>query len=451
VRRNRHGEEWSLPKGKRQAGEEWTATALREVKEETGCEVRLGTFAGCLAYDAGGRAKVILFWNMEWVSGGPGEESDSETKPDTEAVPEVSEVRWCSVKEALESLTHEEQRELLKQAADGGVFCGCLSVGGGGAPPAAACLQFPVGAGFPCCCQVSRWRRFRIGPSGRRLLDEWPSRVAAMQSVLNHPALPPTAVTDCRAALALLLKACCALRKNHAERAWVLAHAAERLGTRALAFHNTTAHRDRAHSVQQEGNGKLKEWRLKAFRRHMGKYQAAAGRTAPAALAQELADLLEEAQRVLHGHFDNEGFKRSVQQGHFTAIVWSAVVLTAVGIVILIALPLAQDLAPRFLDLAWFLAAAGVVFGSLGACFSMLIAAFKDRPALRIPDVLYSSSVTSLRIATGAVAGLAILFLPDLAGIELTGQANRIEMSPLLAFVAGFSERLVVNSLSRFT
>ena len=64
IHRTRHGGEWSLPKGKVKAGESWEQAALREVKEETGCDVHLGKFAGSTQYCTDGNEKHVFFWQM---------------------------------------------------------------------------------------------------------------------------------------------------------------------------------------------------------------------------------------------------------------------------------------------------------------------------------------------------------------------------------------------------
>jgi len=59
-----HYNDWTLPKGKREPGETWQETALREVFEETGCQAQLESFAGATAYAFQAIPKVVLFWNM---------------------------------------------------------------------------------------------------------------------------------------------------------------------------------------------------------------------------------------------------------------------------------------------------------------------------------------------------------------------------------------------------
>ena len=102
-----HRKDWSLPKGKLDEGERWEDAAIREVREETGCEARILSFAGVVHYVPKKTPKVVLYWNMELVRQGKLETPD-----------EVDEVEWLTVKEALKRLDHEAERELLLEAVE---------------------------------------------------------------------------------------------------------------------------------------------------------------------------------------------------------------------------------------------------------------------------------------------------------------------------------------------
>ena len=104
VHRSRYGD-WTLPKGKLKRGEPWHHAALREVKEETGCDAELGEFAGCVSYLVDGQPKVVLYWHMEL-------ERECGFCPSEE----VQQVVWLTPVEALERLDYPAERELLRSA-----------------------------------------------------------------------------------------------------------------------------------------------------------------------------------------------------------------------------------------------------------------------------------------------------------------------------------------------
>jgi len=103
IHRSRY-DDWSLPKGKLIEKESWEEAAIREVKEETGCDARITGFAGSVSYQAKGIAKIVLFFTMEALR----ESAFTD-------VSEVKEVLWLSPEEALRRLDYERERALLSR------------------------------------------------------------------------------------------------------------------------------------------------------------------------------------------------------------------------------------------------------------------------------------------------------------------------------------------------
>jgi 8-oxo-dGTP diphosphatase len=101
-------DDWSLPKGKLDAGESWEDAALREVEEEIGLRCRLGEELDPVEYrDRKQRAKVVRYWLME-------PENDVTFTPNDE----VDELRWLAPDEAVGVLSYPRDAELVRAAAE---------------------------------------------------------------------------------------------------------------------------------------------------------------------------------------------------------------------------------------------------------------------------------------------------------------------------------------------
>jgi 8-oxo-dGTP pyrophosphatase MutT (NUDIX family)/phosphohistidine phosphatase SixA len=103
VHRSRY-DDWTLPKGKREAGESLPACAVREVQEETGASIRLGAPLDQIGYDQGGTPKRVDWWSGAVVTVVP-------RAPDHE----VDVVSWLPLRAALSRLTFEHDRFLVRQ------------------------------------------------------------------------------------------------------------------------------------------------------------------------------------------------------------------------------------------------------------------------------------------------------------------------------------------------
>lgn len=96
-------DDWSLPKGKLEPGEEWEAAAAREVEEEAGVRVRLGEELEPVHYtDNRGRPKTVRYWVMT-VAG------DAGFAPNEE----VDQIAWLAPHEAVACLSYPHDRDLL--------------------------------------------------------------------------------------------------------------------------------------------------------------------------------------------------------------------------------------------------------------------------------------------------------------------------------------------------
>ena len=110
-RRERDGRTWTLPKGTPKRDESTEQTALREVTEETGLEVRIIRPLESIEYwfvqSARRIHKTVHYFLME-PAGGDLSRHDHE----------FDQVKWVDFGEAASVLTFETERALVARAAD---------------------------------------------------------------------------------------------------------------------------------------------------------------------------------------------------------------------------------------------------------------------------------------------------------------------------------------------
>jgi 8-oxo-dGTP diphosphatase len=98
-------EDWSLPKGKLDAGEGFEQAALREVEEETGMRAEPSIELSSVSYrDRKGRTKLVRYWLMRPLEG--------EFAPGSE----VDELRWLDPDAATEQLSYQHDADLVREA-----------------------------------------------------------------------------------------------------------------------------------------------------------------------------------------------------------------------------------------------------------------------------------------------------------------------------------------------
>jgi ADP-ribose pyrophosphatase YjhB (NUDIX family) len=94
--------EWLLPKGHVENGEDCRATAVREVKEETGVFARVLAPMEISEIQLTKKKILVQYYLMEMIA--------------QEASPERRRLEWVTFDEAIQRISHESNRILLQEA-----------------------------------------------------------------------------------------------------------------------------------------------------------------------------------------------------------------------------------------------------------------------------------------------------------------------------------------------
>ncbi len=414
VLRDRYGTEWALPKGKRAPGESWQETALREVREETGLSPTIVGLAGASTYVANGSPKLVVYWRMR-VHEVPAFVPNEETKR----------LDWLTPEEAVMRLSHPDQSELVSTVYGQDVV-----------PAASSWLARAWRTRAASVVQATRWHRlvaevdaYRGEVEGRALIQQ---RLGA--------ALP--------AILSLLTRARQAVEGGDIDRGWRCLHTARRL--ELLGLDDSELHAA-AETIRDEAE-KLDGWRKKAVTSLVTPKDATAP---PLSKVFRAATLRDE-------HYDNQAYKDALRRGHAVrlAIVLGAVVAALfvwvktgalsgadwAHVVDLTGATVIDRTGAPLVDLYKALVSV-VIFGLLGATVSAVLAAPGSRGTTRIPETASTVRVTVLRLFMGPAAAILLYFVcqSKLAKSIFRFDAADAYTVLAIAFVAGFSERLVLR------
>jgi 8-oxo-(d)GTP phosphatase len=108
-----HRQDWSLPKGKLEAGEHAVTAAVRETLEETGYRVSLGRPLTTLRYPVDGQRKQVRYWSAQ-VASAPADDGPATLGATTG---EIDDVEWLEYDTARAQLTYPRDARLLREVA----------------------------------------------------------------------------------------------------------------------------------------------------------------------------------------------------------------------------------------------------------------------------------------------------------------------------------------------
>ena len=396
VHRPKH-DDWSLPKGKLKEGESWQEAAEREVTEETGCIGRLDSPAGSIAYTANGRPKVVLFWHMDLAEAGELQPTD-----------EVDRVAWWTPAQAAARLDHPRERDLVRRAD-----------GLHGLTPPSWFRSW-----------VGRW----LGGSERLAADLVSYRLEIEQLLEKCRDQGPPCERWAGDIEQLLDKASESLKAYDTETAWRCLHAAQRVELLCLAETSPDRLRAEAERILAEGRTKLTGWRKECVVALLCDGDALKGDKALS------VDEVRAAGHILHEHYGNmynkiRTFMRQVGV--------AAAGLIALGLALVLYVILGPPLVGEGASAEGPHAVIRVIlFGMMGALLSTVLPGVRPK----VPDQLSALLGALFRPIIGGVSALVIyVFL--MSGILAFGDAMSPALVLAVAFVSGFSDRLVLRAV----
>ena len=404
VQRARYGD-WSLPKGKPKEGESWEETALREVKEETGCDAKITCFAGTIQYKVECDAKIVFFWNMTLLK-------ESPLKPSEE----VRSVSWLAPDQAIKKLSHHEARALLRQ-----VFRNRRTVFF-----ASLFRRWKFSSLFKMSS-----RKVRLAASIQSYRVEIECRIKELQK--RKP--PVLYWVDC--VRTSLCKAESELNENNIDKGWKLFHAAQRMEIYGLEKDELKA---RAEAIRLESSKKLKEWRKDTVDKLLD--IKIIDQLTKADDIDTVKYRIYQAALIRDESYNNVYHRIMLKQDQIKFLFF--ILFITLGLIFTMAwfqfLPLDEEQ----LNYDWKTILSVMLFGLLGGCVSALLSLASMPTGKRIPEQIANFLITLIRTFIGAAAAL-IAFIFMKAGI-----LNFITPGvPILVicFAAGFSERFLKRAL----
>ena len=416
IHRHRYGSEWCLPKGKLKENETWQSAAIREIKEETGCNCEIKGIAGTTHYTVNGKPKLVLYWLMDPVG-----------ECHFEASEEVKEISWLSPIDAIARLDHQEEVELIRTSF-----------------------------------QILENRKQRPGWIGRIII--WIKRnllSARIKRLSSEISVYKTELEErmCEKDTAHMVKKCgyktaaellkmadSALDAVDIDTGWKCLHAARRMELRFLDNDKDLIQRHA--SIIRNESDKLSSWRKKAVSSLIGTTEN------PLDKEKIKVEDLFQAALLRDGHYDNQAYKSGIVRRHiFRLIVLLTVLLVAIYQLLHEgALPEPSnntDLAKTIFYV--------FLFGLLGGTLSAILKVPTTTDSSRIPELIGSFQVMMLRLVTGGASAIIVfIFLRSQFSKDIFSFVTpEILIDPFsifaISFVSGFSERLVLRAVEKIS
>jgi 8-oxo-dGTP pyrophosphatase MutT (NUDIX family) len=421
VHRRRYND-WTLPKGKLQAGETLNQAALREVKEETGYTAHMLGFAGAISYETNNGTKVVCFWHM-LPQGEPSKDLDTE----------VAEVIWLQVGTAREKLQYPLEKTLVAmwQKPNSMLLAGNLLTSEGS--------------------KLSRFRRWgnSIGGSSskRRLERDLALSQIEIRSLGERDAQRDANADWIRNSLQLLQRAEDICKYGAIDDAWNALKAARRWSLYGLFHQNKTLFDSMAQSIHREGTAKKidSEWRKDVIRELLSEGNKEFT-FKPIDKSEDIGKVFW-AQQVLDDYQNSAYEKMYIFKKRLSFLNIAAFLTIPMWIIFAPQLNKLKGIGGNMpFPILWLLV---VLSGITGAIFSGFVRSFGNEiERLRIPNQIAESYISYARLFVGAISAIGATTLLS-SGLIQIGSALSLGLVLSVAFISGFTEKLLQNAIDK--
>jgi hypothetical protein len=278
-----------------------------------------------------------------------------------------------------------------------------------------------------------RWfQRFFPSPKRTRLMGE----LRRTETRLSAYQLKGKWGATYKVALSFFSKALTAFYQHDYEGSWKCLWEVRRLELSIMEPNELAAHRV---EIEEEGRIKLNGWRAAAFKRLLKD-----------ADKEKTLDYLNHALSLIADSQETKFYNISLMRMQANLMASLLIIISIIFLAFSTQLSGLQEPLSEKGDLSgnhyWTMLVSAFLLGSMGACVSALMS-FSQPQTLRVPDRLMDFIITLVRPVIGGASALVSSFL-FLSGI-IHGDKFNLAFLFVVAFAFGFSERLVMRSVSR--
>jgi hypothetical protein len=411
---------WKLPVVKQDPYKPVNSDPFDDIAELVGAPVKDPLSADTVFYPEHDPPDYVIFWHLRVMPNSSGKAGAGNPK-----------VQWVTPLEAIKDLSRESEKKLIRSCE--------LPSDYKETAVRNITLKYPFSGEQGKFLNKDAYQRLEGDLRAQSAILEYKIR----ENTLEDGSIPAWG----EQAGALINMAYEQMKRGKLDQAWKSLHASKRLSIFGMSFAELN---DSAKRIRKEASN-LNEWRKAAVHRLLGEFEQPE-QTVTASALYIAAEIRDE-------HFHNVYYKNRLTKTVINTLLLLMTV-TVASIFIYIAyityaFPVPLISFPNETRLLQTLPTlTGVMlFGLFGGVMSSLFRVKKTSDSLKNPELISSHFFTTIRVFTGGAAAIAIFFFLESEFFSLVLPTLDLQPSMgftyfVIAFVSGFSERLLMRAVS---